>query len=221
VHDFTQSVNPAADLAAARAATPDGRVCGSFRASQIQAPLRLTRRLKWFVVALALIVGQGLTAQEAVAQVRKSTAKPVEEKARIELIRPPSPMPVPEDLKELEPEKPEPISDVFTGYVHIERMPHLRSGGGTKEIVDRIHAQLQWPKQEDGRILQVEGRMFASFTVEADGRISKAKIVRSLHPAFDEAVLQVIRGMTGFTPGQQNGQPVPVGITVPITFKLK
>lgn len=37
VHDFSQSPNPRADLAAARAAAPDGRVCGRFGAAQVQA----------------------------------------------------------------------------------------------------------------------------------------------------------------------------------------
>ncbi|GAB3853322.1 hypothetical protein GCM10028822_21980 [Hymenobacter terrigena] len=43
VQDFSQSENPVADLAAARTAAPDGRVCGSFRATQVQqSPPTLT-----------------------------------------------------------------------------------------------------------------------------------------------------------------------------------
>ena len=62
VQDFSQSRNPVADLVAARAITPDGRVCGMFQRAQTTAPPPLTQRLRWF---LALVLGQGLTAREA------------------------------------------------------------------------------------------------------------------------------------------------------------
>ena len=71
VQDFSQSTNPLADLAAARAATPDGRVCGMFNRTQTMASPTLRQRLRWFLVALVLVVGQGLTAREALAQVRR------------------------------------------------------------------------------------------------------------------------------------------------------
>ncbi|GAA4348000.1 hypothetical protein GCM10023185_03510 [Hymenobacter saemangeumensis] len=217
VLDFSQSADPVADLAAARAAAPDGRVCGSFRASQVAAP-PLSRRLKWFVLALVLIVGQGLTAREGLAQVRQATVVPTPEPTRIALLKP-TPMHGLEDLKNLEPEMPQPTPAVYSGSV--EQMPYLHNRGGTKAIVDRIHAQLRWPKQEDGRILQVEGRMYASFTVEADGQISNVKTVKSLHPILDEAALEAIRGLTDIVPGRQGNRPVPMSLTVPITFRLK
>lgn len=82
VHDFTQSKNPAADLAAARAAAPDGRVCGRFAGAQGQGPPPLTQRLRLFVVALVLVVAQGLSAREALAQVRRGAKEQVVVKAK-------------------------------------------------------------------------------------------------------------------------------------------
>lgn len=43
--------------------------CGRFAGAQVQGPQPLTRRLRWFLVAL--VVAQGLSAQEALAQVRQ------------------------------------------------------------------------------------------------------------------------------------------------------
>ena len=63
VLDFTNSQNPTADLAAA----PDERVCGRFAGAQVQGPPPLTRRRRWFV--MALMVAQGLSVREALAQV--------------------------------------------------------------------------------------------------------------------------------------------------------
>lgn len=68
-HDFSRSANPEADLAA-----PDGRVCGSFRATQVQGPPLLSRRLRWFLVALVL--EQGLLARSALAQVQRAAVGP-------------------------------------------------------------------------------------------------------------------------------------------------
>jgi hypothetical protein len=48
-----------------------GGCAARFQTTQVVAPPTLTRRLKWFVLALVLVVGQGLTAQDALAQVRK------------------------------------------------------------------------------------------------------------------------------------------------------
>ena len=56
VQDFSQSRNPVADLAAARAASADGRVCGRFSQAQATAPPPLTQRLRWFLMALVLVV---------------------------------------------------------------------------------------------------------------------------------------------------------------------
>ncbi|NVO32607.1 energy transducer TonB [Hymenobacter lapidiphilus] len=77
VLDFTQS--SAADLEAAFQASPDGRVCGQFHPAQLApnqpAPLpprpALRPKLRRFLVALVLVCGLGLGAQEAVAQVRQ------------------------------------------------------------------------------------------------------------------------------------------------------
>ncbi len=70
VQDFTAATQP--DLDAARAASPDGRVCGRFRAAQLAPRPRLRPGLRRFLVALVLVCGLGLTSQEAWAQVQKA-----------------------------------------------------------------------------------------------------------------------------------------------------
>jgi TonB family protein len=220
VQDFSQSRNPVADLAAARAASPDGRVCGSFRRIQVAAPPTLTRRMKWFVLALVLVVGQGLTAQEALAQVHTA--------------RPPRSSRLAGKLQANP--RPEPVvvmgSDVVTGIIapppsraglppdtSAADMPTWR-GGGIPEIVAAIQQQVVWP-QKNGKRLRREGQVLVSFVVGTDGRAHEARIVEGLHPLFDEAVLAAVQGLAGFTPGQQNGRPVDASLLLPITFKLK
>ena len=205
VQDFGQSANPVADLAAARAAAPDGRVCGSFRAAQVLAPPpppTLTRRLEWFLVALVLVLGQGLTAREALAQVQDATIK-----------KPPNTTAIKSKRQE---QHKQPA--VFFGVV-VEDMPSFR-GGGMREVVQYIQQQIIWPtKAKTGELIEAEGRVFASFTIGTDGKAHDPKIVKGLQPLFDAEVIRVLRAMSSFKPGRQNGKSNAVSIMVPITFK--
>ncbi|MCI1188678.1 TonB family protein [Hymenobacter sp. DH14] len=212
VHDFSQSTNPRADLAAARAAAPDGRVCGRFGAAQVQTAPKLSRRLRWFVSALVLVVAQGLTAREALAQVRGGgTGGPVPVAGQSAAQ---ASTPVLTDSAAVA----DSTSHFMLGMV-TETMPSFR-GGGSREVVQYIQQQIVWPRS-NGKIILKQGRVFASFTVGTTGRVHDAKIVKSLHPRFDAEVLRVVRLLPNFKPGEQFGKPVAVSFTVPITFKLK
>ncbi|MGY3090777.1 hypothetical protein ACVWYF_003838 [Hymenobacter sp. UYAg731] len=146
VQDFSQSKNPVADLAAARAAAPDGRVCGSFRAAQVQrTPPTLTRRLKWFLVALVLVVSQGLTAREALAQVRRTTyhARPHTAKARLsEVPTVNETITISGDITPIP--MPEPTRTGNEVYGYVEQMPSFR-GGGNRELIAYIEQQVKRP----------------------------------------------------------------------------
>ncbi|GAB2773542.1 protein TonB [Hymenobacter luteus] len=73
VIDFTTSSQ--ADVDAAFRASPDGRVCGRFRAGQLTPTPPLRPKLRRFLVALVLVCGVGLSGREAVAQVVYDTAR--------------------------------------------------------------------------------------------------------------------------------------------------
>ena len=228
VLDFSQTTTPLADLAAARAASPDGQVCGRFAASQVQRSPTLSRRLRWFVAALVLVVAQGLTAREALAQVRRTTPhrsattqkkyKPASKQARV-----PKPSPVkeeayvlsgdietlPEIIKPEEPNKPK-------VYTYAEVMPKLQ-GKNYNEIAAFIQQQVRWPKGTG--LVDAEGRVFVSFTVDTTGQVRDARILKGIHPLLDAEALRVVQAQTGFTSGRQNGKPVDVSLTIPITFR--
>ena len=101
-------------------------------------------------------------------------------------------------------------------YTYVEQMPQLPQGGGLTALVNQIQNNFVYP---NGAHLQ--GRVFANFIVNASGEVQDARIVKSLSEAYDEAVLNAIRSLPRFVPGKQNGKPVAVSFTVPITFKDK
>ena len=220
VQDFSQSTNPVADLAAARAAAPDGRVCGMFRRAQTTALPPLTRRLRWFLMALVLVLGQGLTAREALAQVRKAahTHRPAPKKKPLDPVnyntRTVISGDVADGIIEMDPSE-QPGDKIYT---YVEQMPTFR-GSGIGDLVTYIQQQVRRPATTKTK--EVEGRVFVSFTVGKDGLVRDAKIVKGLQPPVDAEVLQVVRELTGFVPGKQNGQEVAVSMTVPITFTSK
>ena len=98
----------------------------------------------------------------------------------------------------------------------VEQMPQFP--GGTAELMKYMSMNVRYPKEahENG----IQGRVIVTFVVGKDGSISDASIVRSIDPQLDAEALRVVNEMPTWTPGMQNGEPVAVKYTVPITFKL-
>ena len=65
-----------------------------------------------------------------------------------------------------------------------------------------------------------EGLAEVEVTIESTGRVSAARVVKATTPAMGEAAVAALREST-FRPGQKDGQPVPVQVTVAIRFALK
>jgi len=102
-------------------------------------------------------------------------------------------------------------------YSFVEKMPEYP--GGQNELMQFLQANLQYP--DSARHLDIEGKVVAHFIVNEDGSISDASILHHLGYGCDEEVLRVIALMPRWTPGQQNGTPVKVYFTLPVTFKLE
>ena len=66
---------------------------------------------------------------------------------------------------------------------------------------------------------RVQGIVIIEATIGADGRISDTRVLRSI-PLLDQAAVEAVRQWQ-YTPTQLNGVPVPVIMTVTVTFALK
>lgn len=106
-----------------------------------------------------------------------------------------------------------PGSDAFDV---VEEMPVYP--GGMAAMMDFFYKNMKYPKE--ALEAKQEGRVIAQFVVEKDGCISDAHIVKSVSPALDAEALRIVNAMPNWTPGRQNGKPVRVKYTVPISFKL-
>lgn len=99
----------------------------------------------------------------------------------------------------------------------VEEMPVFP--GGAVAMMDFFMKNMKYPK--DAMEAKQEGRVIAQFVVEKDGSISGSHIVKSVSPSLDAEALRIVNAMPNWTPGRQNGKPVRVKYTAPLSFKLK
>lgn len=90
--------------------------------------------------------------------------------------------------------------------------------GGLGEMYKWLGKNLRYPRaaQSNG----TEGKVFVAFVVEKNGSISDVKVVKGIGFGCDEEAIENIKKMPKWNPGMQNGKPVRVRFTIPITFKL-
>lgn len=199
VIDFTNATP--ADVARARAASADERVCGRFHPAQVTTSVTLRWGQRLFLTAAVLILLQGLQAceleermplaslsQEAVAaqQTADTTAEPGN------------------------------WADAGIVGMVAEQMPEFV--GGQEAMMHYLTRHLHYPEA----LLydpQAQGKVFVSFTVLPSGRIDGVEVVKGVHALLDAEAARVVGQMPAWTPGAQNGRPVPVRYTLPITFR--
>ncbi len=66
---------------------------------------------------------------------------------------------------------------------------------------------------------RIEGTVIIDAVIGVDGQVKETRVLRSI-PLLDQAALDAVRQWV-FTPTLLNGVPVPVLMTVTVTFKLK
>ena len=93
----------------------------------------------------------------------------------------------------------------------VEDMPKLIGG------LASIQSNVVYP--ESARNEGIEGRVIVQFVVNETGEVVDPTIVRGIHADVDAAALAAVRAAR-FEPGRQDGRPVAVKMSLPITFKL-
>jgi protein TonB len=99
----------------------------------------------------------------------------------------------------------------------VEQMPEYP--GGQAALIEYISNNVKYP--DDAAKKKVEGKVFVTFVVDTDGKITDVSLLRKVFPSLDAEAIRVISGMPNWIPGKQKGQVVRVKYTVPIMFRLK
>lgn len=99
----------------------------------------------------------------------------------------------------------------------VEQKPEFP--GGEAAMYKWLSDNIVYPSaaSEEG----ISGRVVVEFVVGKDGSITNVRVVRPRHPALDKEALRVVKAMPKWMPGRNNGQPVKVTYTLPVTFRLQ
>lgn len=87
-----------------------------------------------------------------------------------------------------------------------------------QKIAEHIRANFRYPPM--AKDMGVQGRVYVQFTINKQGKISDATVVRSADKNLDKEALRIVNLLPKMTPAKQRGKPVSVAYTVPIAFKL-
>ena len=108
-------------------------------------------------------------------------------------------------------------NDNDKAYDVVEEMPQYP--GGVGKLMEYVSMNVRYPKEAESKSIQ--GRVVTTFVVEKDGSITDAEVIKSVDPALDAEALRVVKAMPKWTPGKQEGKPIRVKYTMPITFALQ
>jgi TonB family protein len=68
--------------------------------------------------------------------------------------------------------------------------------------------------------LEIQGSVSLELVVDSSGSVGDIRVAKSLHPDLDEAAIGSARKWR-FSPGTMSGQPVPVIVTMDVSFRLR
>lgn len=101
-------------------------------------------------------------------------------------------------------------------FMVVEKMPEYP--GGDKELYTYLAKNIEYPAE--ARKKGIQGRVYVTFVIERDGRVSDVRILRGIGGGCDEEALRVVKAMPKWSPGVQKGKPVRVQYNLPVSFKL-
>ncbi len=102
-------------------------------------------------------------------------------------------------------------------YYIVNEMP--KYPGGEEALRTDIAQTVKYPEvaKEKG----IAGKVYITFIVNEEGKITNSKIARGVDPSLDKEALRVLNSLDKvWTPGKEKGEAVKVSYTVPINFAL-
>jgi len=81
-----------------------------------------------------------------------------------------------------------------------------------------LAGNLKYPQQ--ARTMGVEGTVIVVFTINSDGSVSDAEILRGIGAGADEEAMRVVSESPKWSPAEQKGKVVNSRMRLPVRFKL-
>ena len=90
--------------------------------------------------------------------------------------------------------------------------------GGNQVFFDWIEKNQQYPLLARQR--KIQGKVIMEFVVQADGRLTDARIVKRLGSGLDEEALRLIKAAPKWEPAVFQGKPIKQKMVLPVLFQL-
>lgn len=94
--------------------------------------------------------------------------------------------------------------------------PDIAHGVTYPRLVTSVNPQYT----DEARKKRISGEVFVTCVVRTDGTVSDAKVTKSLDPGLDMEAIKAAHQYR-FVPGTKDGVPVPVFVTIEMTFTLR
>ncbi|WPO80435.1 M56 family metallopeptidase [Flavobacterium sp. KACC 22761] len=108
-----------------------------------------------------------------------------------------------------------PEKEITATVEEIDKQPEFP--GGILEFYKFIGKNFKSPIEADAN--KVQGKFLVEFMIETDGSLSEFQVVKDLGFGVGEEAIRVLKLSPKWNPGIQNGQPVRVLYTLPITIQ--
>ncbi|MEE1946162.1 energy transducer TonB [Pedobacter sp. KR3-3] len=89
---------------------------------------------------------------------------------------------------------------------------------GVQALYKFLGQNIKYPKEAVTK--NIQGDVFVSFMVEADGSIKDIKVVKGIGGGADEEAVRVVKLMKKWNPAEKDGKPVRSSFSLPIKFTL-
>ena len=102
-------------------------------------------------------------------------------------------------------------------FIVVEEMPNYP--GGDDARIKFITDNVVYPVM--AKESNIQGTVYVTFVVEADGSITDVKVLRGIGGGCDEEAVRVVKMMPKWNAGKQSGKSVRVQFNLPIKFTLQ
>jgi protein TonB len=118
--------------------------------------------------------------------------------------------PIPMDTSKTVPYDPDRI------FTSVEQIPTF--AGGMDRFYRYLGQNIRCPANAVKN--HIQGKVIVTFVIEKDGSLNEIRVARGVSEDIDAEAIRVVKNSPKWVPGLQNGKPVRVQYTVPVSFSL-
>ncbi|GGE63238.1 cell envelope biogenesis protein TonB [Pedobacter psychrotolerans] len=101
-------------------------------------------------------------------------------------------------------------------FVSVEKQPSYP--GGIAKFYEYLGKEIKYPEAAINN--KTQGKVFVSFIVEKNGKLSDVTVTKGLSTETDAEALRVLKNSPNWNPGILNGKPVRVKYNINVNFNL-